>query len=213
MWRLGAPCAIALVVTVVIGGLLSAAAGRGQSEQPAPDHQHGDAAEGHLHAPIPPEYKSAHLPASAWTNPRLIARGKQIHTERCAVCHGDSGDGKGPAGMALPLKPPDLRDAKMVGEMTGNYWFWRVSEGGAVEPFKSAGSVMPAWKHELSVQDRWAVIVYQHTFSGHDGPHVTSEHPESVMGSHAGQGTSAKAGGTSPASSTPAGAPGGGHRH
>jgi mono/diheme cytochrome c family protein len=176
---------------------------------------HGGAADDvqdHRHAAVPPEYKSAHLPASAWTDSRLIARGKQIHTERCAVCHGNSGDGKGPAGMALPLKPPDLRDVKMVGAMTGNYWFWRVSEGGVVDPFKSAGSAMPAWKHELSVEDRWAVIAYQHTFSGHDGPHVTSEHPASVGAPHAGPGTNGKAG-AAPASGPPTGTPGGSHRH
>jgi mono/diheme cytochrome c family protein len=142
------------------------------------------------------------VPASAWTNARLIARGKQIYVERCAVCHGDSGDGNGPASAALPLKPPDLRDGKMVGEMTGSYWFWRVSEGGVVDPFQSAGSVMPAWKDELSVEDRWAVIVYQHTFSGHDAPHVTSEHPESVMASHAGHGPDGL-----PAARTPVGGP------
>ena len=137
-----------------------------------------------MHVPVPLEYGNAHIPSSAWTDPRLIARGKQIFAERCAVCHGDTGDGKGPAGMALPLKPPDLRDARMINEMTGNYWFWRVSEGGAVEPFKAAGSAMPAWKDVLPVEDRWAVVVYQHTFSGHAGPHVTSEHPESVMSPH-----------------------------
>jgi len=37
---------------------------------------------------------------------------------------------------------------------------------------------MPAWKGELSMQDRWAVIAYAHTLSGHRGPHVASEHPE-----------------------------------
>ena len=64
----------------------------------------------------------------------------------------------------------------MVAEMPGNFWFWRVSEGGLVEPFKSKGSVMPAWKGELSTNDRWAVIAYAHTLSGHTGPHVASEH-------------------------------------
>jgi Cu/Ag efflux protein CusF len=76
----------------------------------------------------------------------------------------------------------------MVAEMAGNHWVWRVSEGGLVEPFKSKGSVMPAWKGELSMNDRWAVIAYAHTLSGHRGPHVASEHsalkpkPKSVTG-------------------------------
>jgi hypothetical protein len=108
----------------------------------------------------------------------MIARGQSIHAARCAVCHGAQGAGDGAAAAGLPLKPASFKDRAMVAEMTDAYWFWRVSEGGAVEPFKAAGSVMPAWKQSLSVDDRWAVIAYQHSLSGHAGPHVPSEHPE-----------------------------------
>jgi mono/diheme cytochrome c family protein len=135
---------------------------------------------GHAHVPAPLEYADAHVPLAVWTDPAMIARGREIYTVKCAVCHGDAGDGKGPAGVALPLKPSDFRDKAGVAEMRDNYWFWRVSEGGQVEPFKGKGSAMPSWKSELSVEDRWAVMAYQHTYSGHDGPHVPWEHPESV---------------------------------
>ena len=63
-------------------------------------------------------------------------------------CKSDEGRGDGPAVTALPVKPPDLRDPGMVGEMAGSDWFWRISEGGLVEPFRSKGSIMPAWKDE-----------------------------------------------------------------
>src|SRR5438105_7470747 len=135
---------------------------------------------GHAHVPAPLEYADTHVPLSVWTDAGMISRGKEVYTTRCAVCHGDTGDGKGPAGVALPLKPADFRDKAGVAEMRDNYWFWRVSEGGQVEPFKGRGSAMPPWKGELSVEERWAVMAYQHTFSGHQGPHVPSEHPESV---------------------------------
>lgn len=134
------------------------------------------------HPPVPPVYAKAHIPVRAWTDRKLIARGKEIYTARCAVCHGERGDGKGPAGVNLKPPPADFTDAKMVAEMAGNYWFWRVSEGGLVEPFLSRGSAMPAWKGELSVNDRQAVIVYQHTLSGHKGPHTPREHPEMGKG-------------------------------
>ncbi|HET9491133.1 MAG TPA: c-type cytochrome [Methylomirabilota bacterium] len=141
---------------------------------------HADAG-GHAHVPAPLGYADAHVPTSVWTDPAMIARGKQIYTAKCAVCHGDGGDGKGPAGLALPLKPSDFTDKAGVAEMRDNYWFWRVTEGGQAEPFKSKGSAMPPWKGELSVEERWAVMAYQHTFSGHDGPHTPWEHPESVL--------------------------------
>src|SRR3989449_975758 len=135
---------------------------------------------GHAHVPAPLEYADTHVPLNVWTDQAMIARGKAIYTTRCAVCHGAAGDGKGPGGVALPLKPPDFRDQDGVAEMRDNYWFWRVSEGGQVEPFKGKGSAMPPWKGELSVDDRWAVMAYQHTFSEHHGPHVPWEHPGSV---------------------------------
>jgi mono/diheme cytochrome c family protein len=176
-----------------------------------PDHAHDESAGAHVHAPVPPEYKSAHVPSAAWTDPRMLARGKEIYAVRCAVCHGETGDGKGPAGLVLPLKPPDLRDQKMMGEMAGNYWVWRISEGGVVEPFKSMGSAMPAWKAELSVEDRWAVIAYQHTFSGHDGPHVVSEHAELATAGHGDRAVAPT--GSAPATA-PASAPqDAGHKH
>lgn len=132
----------------------------------------------HDHAAVPVAYANAHVPDRVWTDPAMIATGKEIYTVKCAVCHGEKGDGKGPGAANLTPKPGDFTDKKMVAEMAGNYWVWRVSEGGLVEPFKSKKSAMPAWKNELSMDDRWAVIVYAHTFSGHQGPHVANEHPQ-----------------------------------
>lgn len=149
-----------------------------QQTQGSPTKGHGHAHGDHEHAPIPAAYAKAAIPDAVWTDPKAIAKGKEIFTAKCALCHGEKGDGKGPAAANLPLKPADLTDGKMVAEMAGNYWLWRVSEGGLVEPFRSKGSVMPAWKGELSMNDRWAVIAYAHTLSGHRGPHNASEHPE-----------------------------------
>lgn len=137
-------------------------------------HDHGD----HDHPPVPGAYADAHVPTRVWTDAKMIATGKEIFTAKCALCHGEAGNGKGPGAARLALKPADFTDNRMVAEMPGNYWVWRVSEGGLVEPFRSKGSTMPAWKAELSMNDRWAVIAYAHTLSGHRGPHIAREHPE-----------------------------------
>jgi mono/diheme cytochrome c family protein len=168
---------------IVATGLAGLALWRAQAAG-GPGHSHAD----HEHPAIPAAYANAHVPIHAWTDPKMIAKGKEIFAAKCVLCHGERGDGKGPGAVNLPLKPADLTDGKMVAEMAGNYWVWRVSEGGLVEPFKSKGSAMPAWKGELSMNDRWAVIAYAHTLSGHRGPHVASEHsqlgpkPKSVTG-------------------------------
>src|SRR6266511_4092081 len=56
----------------------------------------------------------------------VTSSSKEIYTAKCAVCHGERGDGKGPAGLALPLQPPDLGDRDMIAQMRDNYWFRRV---------------------------------------------------------------------------------------
>lgn len=168
---------LAIVIIVGLGlgaGWPAGSPPRADAGAGGPGHAHGD----HEHPPVSAAYVNAHVPLAAWTDPKMIARGREIYTAKCAVCHGEKGDGKGPGAVNLPLKPADLTDPKMVAEMPGNFWVWRVSEGGLVEPFKSKGSVMPAWKGELSMNDRFAVIAYAHTLSGHRGPHVASEHPQ-----------------------------------
>jgi mono/diheme cytochrome c family protein len=229
--RWGAAGVIAMTLLLLIAWPTGRVArGNGQQGHDHKGHDHKDepGGAGHVHAPVPPEYRSAHVPSAAWTDPRMIARGREIYLTRCAVCHGDEGRGDGPAVTALPVKPPDLRDPGMVGEMAGNYWFWRISEGGLVEPFRSLGSIMPAWKEELSIEDRWAVIAYQHTFSGHRGPHVTSEHPQMLGSAQASHGAPSASAGASPAAGPPGSggpaapvgapasggpAPGGTHKH
>jgi mono/diheme cytochrome c family protein len=171
---------LGLVLAFGVGNLPAIQAGE-KGEPPVHGHQdpsHKPAAGVHLHPPAPAEYANVTAPLNIWSDAGMISLGQAIYAVRCTVCHGERGAGDGLAAAGLSLKPASFRDNAMVAEMTDAYWFWRVSEGGIVEPFMSAGSVMPAWKQELSVEDRWAVIAYQHSLSGHVGPHVPSEHPE-----------------------------------
>ena len=146
---------------------------------PAAQDREAAAGHGDVHAPVPPEYANVSPLPSLWTDDRMLQRGKAIYSEKCAICHGDRGDGRVPAAVGMRFKPPDFTQKAMAAQMTDAYSFWRVSEGGVVvEPFMSRFSVMPAFKDQLSVEERWAVIAYQHSFSGHRGPHVAAEHPE-----------------------------------
>ncbi|MEE8303986.1 MAG: c-type cytochrome [Candidatus Tectomicrobia bacterium] len=131
----------------------------------------------HLHFPTPWPYVGKTPPDEIWTDSTVLARGKQIYMGVCFVCHGERGDGHGPASAGLFPPAPDFTEAEELAEMGPDFWLWRVSEGGAVQPYKSLKSAMPPFKH-LSEDDRWAVIAYQHTFSGHEGPHTEKQHPD-----------------------------------
>ncbi len=94
-------------------------------------------------------------------------RGKEIFEGRanpkvkCMRCHGENGDGKGPAADELDKKPRDFTDTaseKSITKKTDEELFKVVSDG-------IKGTPMKAWKDKLSEQDRWDVIAYERTFA------------------------------------------------
>jgi mono/diheme cytochrome c family protein len=104
-------------------------------------------------APIPEQYAGLSNPAAA--DEDSLERGAETFTTHCATCHGDGGMGDGPAGVGLDPSPaPIARTSQMMGD---DYLFWRISEGGGLDPFNSA---MPTWKETLDEQMRWDVINY-----------------------------------------------------
>ncbi len=104
-------------------------------------------------APIPADYKGLSSPVAA--DEASLERGAQQYTTLCATCHGDGGMGDGPAGAALDPAPSAIaHTSQMMGD---DYLFWRISEGGAFDPFNST---MIAWKPVLSEEQRWDVINY-----------------------------------------------------
>jgi mono/diheme cytochrome c family protein len=105
------------------------------------------------HAAIPGEYAGLSNPTPA--DDASIERGAEIYTAQCASCHGDGGMGDGPAAGALDPQPaPIAHSSQMLGD---DYLFWRISEGGAMEPFNST---MISWKGVLDEDARWDVINY-----------------------------------------------------
>ncbi len=124
-------------------------------------------------ATIPEEYAGQLSPIPA--GEESIARGEPIFAQNCAVCHGETGLGDGPAAAGLTPAPPMIA---MTSQMLGDdYMLWRISEGGAFEPFNSA---MPAWKATLSEDQRWDVINYVRSLG--NGPAGGAGGPGSAMG-------------------------------
>ncbi len=96
--------------------------------------------------------------------PDNIAKGKDLFVGSCAPCHGMSGAGDGPAAAALNPKPADF-ETPIHTKLPDGYWFWRLSKGGSVPPFNAVGSAMPPWEGSFTPEQRWLVILYEHSFS------------------------------------------------
>ena len=107
-------------------------------------------------ARIPSEY--AGLVNQVTADNGSIARGEEIFQSICATCHGESGQGDGPASISLDPAPADIASIEHM--RSDAYLFYRISEGGNLSPFNSA---MPAFKEIYDEDQRWDVINYIRT--------------------------------------------------
>src|SRR6266540_3850437 len=173
MVRTTAVRGLALLIPLLLAGAQVAAdnrPGKHMHDDKAPSGKtagdHGHTTEGHTHQhpwweTPPAEYANAH--STRWGDAAAVARGQQLYQTNCLMCHGADGKGTGPSAKSLPHAPADLTHHFHRAPGDGDaYLFWRVSEGGQVEPFKSSQSAMPAYKTVLSEDQRWDVLAYVH---------------------------------------------------
>ena len=144
--------------------LLAAPVLAGGSGEHSHDHAAMKHAGSHQHSKwVTPPAAYAKRKSQVWTDAAAAARGKKLYAANCASCHGDDGTGSGPLASSLPHAPADLTHHFHKAPGQGDaYLFWRVSEGGQVEPFKSMKSAMPSFKGTLSEAQRWDVLAYVH---------------------------------------------------
>jgi len=135
-------------------------------------HEEGGGGMDHAHFEAPDEFASLTNPFADDSD--ALAAGQTIFVTNCAVCHGETGMGDGPAAETLDPKPATLADGEMMSMLSDGYLFWRVSKGGMTEPYNS---VMPAWEAGLTEDQRWQVISYVRSLSGEAG-HMEDEHME-----------------------------------
>lgn len=93
-------------------------------------------------------------PASVGENPLpanevVLAEGNKLYVANCAVCHGDSGRGNGPAAAGLNPKPPDLRGASA-----------RWSDGQIAAQIVNGRGAMPGFAATLDDESIWSIVHY-----------------------------------------------------
>lgn len=98
---------------------------------------------------------------ASMTNPlprtqATLDTGARVYAQNCAACHGQQGQGDGPAGANLS---PPSGNLAWLSDMPMGQWdpfiYWTVAEGGS-----QFGTAMPAFKNSLSKDQIWAVTAY-----------------------------------------------------
>jgi len=89
--------------------------------------------------------------------------GKKVYDLKCAGCHGDKGDGKGPGADLLTPRPRDLTSGvykirTVASKMPTDQDLFRIIADGM------PGTSMPPWA-VLPEKDRWNVVAYIKTFA------------------------------------------------
>lgn len=87
-----------------------------------------------------------------------ISAGEALFISNCSSCHGIHGVGDGLA--ARNFEPPPGNLARSQLSLDDAYLYWRISDGGLMEPFNS---LMPAWRGLLDEEKIWQVISYIRT--------------------------------------------------
>ena len=88
----------------------------------------------------------------------VITAGDALYRTNCAACHGDLGEGDGPAAAGMSPPPANLRWSMRRPVANDAYLMWTISEGGG-----QLGTAMPAFKDALTEADRWKLIRFLRT--------------------------------------------------
>ena len=56
-------------------------------------------------------------------SPAVLKRARGVYNDRCAVGHGDKGNGKGEGAEPLGVRPADFTDARVMFETTDSELF------------------------------------------------------------------------------------------
>jgi mono/diheme cytochrome c family protein len=99
------------------------------------------------------------MPDGLLADETQLRRGQILFMSKCATCHGKPGEGRSSRASFFKPPAPDFTDARYR-QMDPAYLYWRIEVGKTVEPFRSQGSVMPAWGMHLTEQKLWQIVAY-----------------------------------------------------
>ncbi len=110
------------------------------------------------------ETKQPTVPSTATSSADLRA-GQRLYQKWCMNCHGEHGDGAGPAADFLSPRPRDFRQGlfnirtTLIGKLPSDQDLFNVITNGM------PGTAMPAWENILSEPERRQLVLFLKTFS------------------------------------------------
>jgi mono/diheme cytochrome c family protein len=81
-----------------------------------------------------------------------LQQGEKLFLQNCGVCHGEKGDGKGPAAAALKPPPANFLEKKHSAIYGPGEKYWIIDKG-------TGKTGMPAFP-QLTPVDRWHLVNY-----------------------------------------------------
>lgn len=106
----------------------------------------------------------------------LVAEGRELFAQRCVTCHGEQGNGKGPAGAALQPPPRNFTDKSWQAATSDQRIEQVVSYGGAAV---GLSPIMPAQPDLANDPAKLAALVaYVRTFAGEGGNEPEASRPQ-----------------------------------
>lgn len=167
-------------IALVVGSLLivGGACGRGGETTQGEAAQSGGGESARSAAPQPGAGAEAKgSPADAATQ---IAEGRKMYEQRCATCHGEQGNGKGPAGASLQPPPRDFTDRAWQDATSAERIEQVVSYGGAAVGLSPIMPAQPDLANDPGKLE--ALVAYLRTFAGKSGDEQAAPEPREEGG-------------------------------
>ncbi len=100
---------------------------------------------------LPPKYREVAVPEALLQTPEAGLRGRALFLEHCALCHGETADGRG-VRKNLSSRPADLTDPLWRERTSPRRIYFVIREG-------VHGTAMAGWKI-LDESETWDLVAY-----------------------------------------------------
>ena len=104
---------------------------------------------------LPPEAKLVKNPLTMETAD-AAKRIMPVYLDKCAECHGETGQGNGPQAKMYDPRPRTLTDAPHIGTVTDGELYYVITHG---------HKPMPSYRKKLTDEERWQLVMLVRYFS------------------------------------------------